>query len=112
MDPASQSWAVIVGWSIVLLFIAFGVGLMSSRATNIERPTMVGAFVTIGGFLAGLLMYRAQASGGPNSWWQIFGFALISFVFYGWGMLFDYALGPAPLNREADEDTFGAHLSD
>ena len=85
---------------------------MSANATNIERPVLVGAFTASGGLVMSLLMLRTQTAGGPGSWWQIFGFVIVGLVMFGWGRLIDYILGPTPINREADEETMGAHLSD
>jgi hypothetical protein len=112
MDPAAQSWALIVGWGIVVLFTTFGIGLILSNAENIERPLLVGGITMLGGGLVAYLLARTQSLNGPYSWWQIFGFFLVAAVMYGWARLIDYALGPKPLNREADEETMGAHLAD
>ncbi len=107
-----QSWALIVGWGIAVLFGVFGLGVMFSNSTNIERPVLVGAFTTAGGLFVAGLMLRTQALGGPFSWGQIFGFALVALACFAWGRLIDYVLGPVAVNREADEETLGAHLSD
>jgi len=112
VDPATQSWAIIVGWGIATLFVVFGLGLMFANATNIERPIVVGAFTAVGGLLIAGLMLRTEALNGPYSWWQIAGFTVVGFACFGWGRLLDYVLGPVPVNREADEETLGAHLSD
>jgi hypothetical protein len=112
VDPASQSWAAIAGWTAAFALIAFGLGLMSSNPTNIERPILVGAFSACGGLLFSFLLWQTQSIGGPFSWSQVFGYLLVGLAMFGWGMLIDYILGPAPVDREADEETLGAHLSD
>ena len=112
MDPASQSWAAIAGWAAAIVLIVFGLGLMSANPVNIERPKVVGGFTVAGGLIVALLMLRTQTVGGPFSWWQIFGFVLVGLAFFGWGRLSDYIFGPVPVDREADEETMGAHLSD
>jgi hypothetical protein len=112
VDPASQSWALIVGWAAAITFMLFGAGIMFSNSSNIERPTVVGAITMAGGLVDAFLMWRTQISDGPDSWAQVFGYVLIALLFYGWGRLVDYLLGPVKLDREADEETMGAHLSD
>jgi hypothetical protein len=112
VDPAYQSWASIVGWSFSMLFVVLGLGVTLANATNIERPLLVGGFTAAGGLIMALLMWRTQALGGPFSWWQILGYVFIGCAFFACGRLADYMLGPTPANREADEETMGAHLSD
>jgi hypothetical protein len=112
VDAATQSWSVIVGWTVAVVFIVFGIGLMFANPENIERPAIVGGFTCAGGLLAGALMLRTQSVGGPFNWWQIFGFMIVALACFAWGRLIDYVLGPAPVDREADEETLGAHLSD
>jgi hypothetical protein len=112
VDPASQSSALIFGWIGVGLVILFGIGLLFSRSTNIEREGLVGGSTLVGGLVATILLWRASALNGPYSWWQVAGILLVALAFYGWGRLVDYVLGPLPLDREADEATLGAHLSD
>jgi len=112
VDPATQSWALIVGWGAAAIMFLFGVGIVLSNGENIERPLLVGALTMLGAGAVAFLMARTQSLNGPFSWWQIVGFIMVALVFYGWGRLIDYALGPVRLNREADEETMGAHLSD
>jgi hypothetical protein len=103
---------MIVGWAAAIVFIVLGIGIMFSNSTNIERPTLVGASTMLGGLAIAFFMWRTQIADGPFGWDQIFGFVLVALLFFGGGRLLDFVLGPVPLNREADEDTMGAHLSD
>lgn len=112
MDPASQNWAVIFGWITISMMTLFGLGILFSRAENIERPALVGGLTLAGCVIVTVLLTRTVASGGPYNWWQMFGYFLITLAFYGWGRLMDYIMGPVPVDREADEATMGAHLSD
>lgn len=101
-----------VGWAVGIIFVVFGLGVMAANPANMERPILVGAFTSVGGLIVSFLMWRTQSGNGPFSWWQIFGYLLIALGFFAWGRLIDYMLGPTPVNREADEETMGAHLSD
>ena len=112
MGFAQQSWALIVGWAIAVLFGLFGLGVMFSNSTNIERPLVVGAFTTAGGLFVAGLMLRTESLGGPFNWGQILGFLIVGLMCFAWGRLIDYMLGPVPVDREADDETLGAHLSD
>lgn len=112
VDAASQSWALIFGWVCVGVFLLLGLGLLYSRATNIERPALVGGLTLVGALVSAILMYRVYLQGGPYSWAHTLGIGLLGLVFFGWGRVTDYVLGPTPINREQDEATFGAHLSD
>src|SRR5207302_875817 len=111
MDRSAQSTAAIFGWGGILIVMLVGVALLFSRPTNIERQVMVGGITILGSLVSSFLMHRSQAAGGPINAFQVFGFVFIAFAFFGWAWLLDYALGPLPVDREADEDTFGAHLS-
>ena len=112
MDAASQSWASIFGWGSAFVLVAFGIGLMLSNPTNIERPVLVGAFTAAGGLIVGYMIWRTQNVGGPFSWSQVFAYTMVGVAVFAWGRLIDYLLGGTPVNREADEETMGAHLSD
>ena len=112
MDAASQSWALIFGWIGIAVVGLFGLGVMYSRAANIERTNLVGGLTLLGAVVSAILFRHTVSLNGPFSWWQTWGIVLLGVGFYGWGKLLDYFLGPLPLDREADEEMMGAHLSD
>jgi len=90
----------------------FGLGVMSSRSSNIERTNLVGGLTLLGAAISAILFERTISLSGPFSWWQTVGIVAIGVVFFGGGRLLDYYLGALPVDREADEDMMGAHLSD
>jgi hypothetical protein len=112
VDPASLSWAVPTAWICIGASLVFGVGLMMANPTYIERTILVGSLTVLGGILAAAMLQRSLASGGPSSWFEALSMCLLGPVFFGLGWLIDYLMGDTPLNREADEETLGAHVSD
>ena len=85
---------------------------MMANPTYIERTTMVGSITLLGGILAAAWLQRSLAAGGPSSWFQTLAICLLGTIFFFLGWLIDYLMGSPPLNREADEETLGAHVSD
>jgi hypothetical protein len=90
----------------------FGLGIMASRSTNIERPNLVGLLTFLGAAVSAALLQHTVSLNGPSSWFQTIGIVLVGLAFYGGARLLDYFLGPVAVDREADEDMMGAHLSD
>lgn len=112
MDGASQSWALIFAWVVIGSAALFGIGVLYSRSTNIERTNLVGALTLVGAVISAFMLRRTEVRGGPTSWGQTIGIVAIAWCFFFFARLLDYYLGPVKVDREADEDTMGAHLSD
>lgn len=90
----------------------FGLGVTFSRSSNIERANLVGGLTLLGAAISAILFQHSISLNGPFGWWQTVGFVVVGLCFYGWARLLDYYLGALPVDREADEDMMGAHLSD
>lgn len=112
MEPSAQSSALIFGWLGIGAVMLLGLGLLYARATNIERPILVGGLTLLGGLVSAGVMERTVMLGGPYSWAHTFGIVLIGVLFFAWGWFADYAMGQPRIDPEADEATLGAHVSD
>lgn len=112
VDAASVSWAIPTAWICIGASLVFGLGVMMSNSTYIERPILVGSLTLLGSLLAAFWLNWTLAHGGFSSWFQVVSICILGTIFFALGWMLDYLSGPPPLNREADEETLGAHVSD
>src|SRR5690349_972989 len=112
MDFGQQSWALITAALALGVFTLLGLGLLFARATNIERPAMVGGATLLGCLLGMVLLWLVYREGGPYNWWQAVVVIALPVLTFGLSRVIDRMLGDKELDPESDEKTYGAHLSD
>jgi hypothetical protein len=112
MDAGQQSWAMIAASLWLGMSLLVGMGVAFSRATNIERPLMVGLATVLGAVLGMVVLRMAFLQGGPFNWMQVAVICALPWLFFFGSRLFDRMIGDRKLDPERDEKTYGAHLSD
>lgn len=92
--------------------IVFGLSLLFSRSSNIERPILVGCLTLLTAAIAAILLGNEAKLGlrsHPNAFVSI---AILAVLGFAVGRVIDYLLGPALHSIEETEPTLGADLAD